>query len=185
MSILVKHIPFVNEQSAFHDKQMERFGSATFRGNLHKVTGDKFRALSADLEEADKALDLGPTIIEKPLAKRTVQLSLSIEDVEGLPEELIRELSLSDADKLEFEIVNVIEEAGGLVSLDRLLINLYKRTGDIHKRQFLTQKLARMAQKNTIYYVPGKKGVYSTEQFSSEDVARLLGAVKEESVDNA
>ncbi len=185
MSILLKHITFVNEQSSFHDKQVERFGSTSFRGNLHQGTADKFRALAADLEAADKLLDAGPSAAEKPSPRRQIQLSLSIEDVEGLPDELIRELSLSDADKLEFEIVNAIEEAGGLISLDRLLINLYKRTAEVHKRPYLTQRLARMAQKNVIYYVPGKKGVYSTEQLSSEDVARLFGALKQEPVDNA
>lgn len=178
MSILSKHLEFVNQQIAFHDKMAEKVGVPTFRGTLHKGTADKFRALAADLENADKLLD-APTP-ERPQAKGQVQLSLTIEDITGLPEELVQELSLSDADKTEFEIVNSIEDAGGIISLDKLLIALYKRTGEIHKRDSLYSRIARMASKNLIYYVPGKKGVYSTEQLSSEDVARTFGVAKQD-----
>jgi len=185
MSILNKHLAFVNEQFTFHERMVEKVGAASFRGTLHKGTAEKFKGLAADLEEADKLLDAPQKTPQAPQARGPIQLSLSIEDVEGLPDELVKELSLSDADKLEFEIVNAIEEAGGVISLDRLLINVYKRTGEIHKRTYLTNRLARMAQKNVIYYVPGRKGVYSTEQLSSEDVVRLFGAIKQEPVDTA
>ena len=95
----------------------------------------------------------------------------------------MQELSLSDGDKTEFAIVNVIEEAGGIISLDKLLIALYKKTGEIHKRNSLYSKLSRMASKNLIYYVPGKKGVYSTEQLTSDDVSRMFGGAKEDGED--
>ncbi len=177
MSILAKHITFVNEQSNFHQKMAEKSGRSTFRGNLHVTTAEKFKSLSADLDNADKLLD-SPAQEHAP--KRHSQLSLSIEDIEGLPDELLRELSLSDADKTEFAIVNVIEESGGIISLDKLLIALYKKTGEIHKRSSLYSKLSRMANKNLIYYVPGKKGVYSAEQLSANDVATMFGSTKEE-----
>lgn len=182
MSILAKYLPFVKEQSAFHKKNAERFKDNTFRTNLHKQTAEKFDALAADLEAADKTLEAPPMAgpLKAAQPKRPIQLSLSIEDVQGLPEELVQELSLSDGDKTEFAIVNAIEDAGGIISLDRLLIALYKKTTEIHKRTYLTSRLARMAQKNAIYYVPGKKGIYSTEQLSAEDVSKLLGIAKQD-----
>jgi hypothetical protein len=181
MGILAKYLPFVKEQSAFHKKNAERFKDNTFRTALHKQTAEKFDSLATDLEAADKALEIAPTEAPKPAQpKRQIQLSLSIEDVQGLPEELVQELSISDGDKTEFAIVNAIEEAGGIISLDRLLIALYKKTSEIHKRTYLTSRLARMAQKNAIYYVPGKKGIYSTEQLSAEDVSKLLGVAKQD-----
>jgi len=180
MAILTKHLPFVKEQSAFHKRMAERFGSKSFRANLHRETSEKFDALAADLESADKVLDNPSESPKDPEAKRPIQLSLSIEDVQGLPDELVQELSLSDGDKTEFAIVNAIEEAGGIISLDRLLIALYKKTGEIHKRTSLVSRLNRMATKNSIYYVPGKKGAYSTEQLSTEDVAKILGAAKQD-----
>lgn len=183
MSIIAKHISFVNEQAEFHEKMILKVGISSFRGNLHQTTAEKFRSLVSDMVIADKTLD-SPSI-EVPRAtsmptRTPVQLSLRIEDIEGLPEELIKELSLSDADKTEFAIVNVIEDAGGIISLDKLLIALYQKTGEIHKRASLYSKLSRLATKNVIYYVPGKKGVYSTEQFSAEEIARLFGGTKED-----
>lgn len=178
MSILAKHVGFVNEQIEFHRKMVEKFGSTTFRAKLHQTTADKFQALAADLESADRELDAPRTTPKAPASG--IQLSLSLDDIEGLPDELISELSLSDADKTEFAIVNAIEEARGIISLDKLLIALYRKTGEVHKRTSLYSRLARMAQKNSIYYVPGKKGVYSTEQLSTEDVVRLFGAVKQD-----
>lgn len=180
MSILGKHLAFVNEQVDFHEKMVEKFSPTSFRGALHRGTADKFKALAADLESADKSID-SPQTGRLP-AKGQVQLSLTIDDLEGLPDELVKELSLSDADKVEFEIVNSIEDAGGVISLDKLLIALYKRTGEIHKRNSLYSRLGRMASKNLIYYVPGKKGVYSTEQLSAEDVARTFGVAKQDEI---
>lgn len=70
MSILSKHLAFVNEQIVFHDKSVEKFGKATFRGNLHKSTADKFRALADDIQIADSALD-NPSV-QKPQPKGDV-----------------------------------------------------------------------------------------------------------------
>jgi hypothetical protein len=172
---------FVNEQAVFHEKRMEHVGHDSFKASLHKGTAEKFRALASDIEETDKMLDVQPPeITQNVLSKVPLQLSLGIEELEGLPEELIKELSLSDGDKTEFAIINAIEEAGGVISLDRLLIALYKKTGEIYKRTPLTSRLARMANKNSIHYVPGKKGAYSIEQLSNEDVAKLFGAAKQQ-----
>ena len=44
MSILNKHLVFVNEQSEFHEKMVEKFGAETFRGKLHQTTAEKFRS---------------------------------------------------------------------------------------------------------------------------------------------
>lgn len=180
MTILNKYLPFVNEQIAFHKKAMEKFGQNTFRANLHKTTAEKFASLAADLEIADNLITATPLPESEVRPKGPIQLSLTIEDIEGLPDELVRELSLSDGDKTEFAVVNAIEEAGGIISLDKLLIALYKKTGEIHRRNLLISRLARMAGKGTIYYVPGRKGVYSTDQLSNEQAARLFGSLREE-----
>ena len=58
---------------------------------------------------------------------------LTPEVIEGLPKELMDELSISDADRTEFAIMNIIDENGGIASLDNILIGLYKKTNDILK----------------------------------------------------
>jgi hypothetical protein len=179
MSRLAEHVAFVKEQADFHDKMAEKFANHRLRSELHKATAGKFRALFADLMSADSALDSPPAPARKSPNCQS-QLSLSMADIEDLPQELIDELGLSDADKTEFAIISAIEEAGGIISLNKLLIALYRSTGEIHRRQSLYPRLARMVQKNSIYYVPGKKGVYSVDQLSNEDVLRLFGVARED-----
>jgi hypothetical protein len=177
VSILGKHFAFVKEQAEFHVKMVDKFGGATFRGSLHKATADKFFALADDLQSADRQLD--NPVRTSATKKSGYQLSLSLEEVEDLPDELLEELHLSGADRTEFAIVNAIEEGGGIITLNRLLIALYRKTGEVYKRQSLYSILARLAQKNAIYYVPGKKGVYSLEQISAEDAWRMFGPTTE------
>lgn len=177
MSILDKHIEFVNEQAIFHEKRGE-IDPKSFKAQLHQATSNKFRVLLKDIEEASRKLDEPPKTIGKTNNLKPIQLSLTIEDIEGLPEELIAELNLTDRDKTEFAIVNAIEEAGGILSLDRLLIALYKKTGEIHKRNNLYPKLSRMASKESIYFVPGKKGFYSIDPIKPEDVPVIFGMSK-------
>lgn len=102
-------------------------------------------------------------------------ITLTLEDIEGLPPELMQELSISDADRLEFTIVSIINDAGGILSLDKIIVGLYKKTGEVHKRSTLTSRLYRMIQKSLIYSVPYRKGIYSTQELTDDDVKRLFG----------
>lgn len=184
MGILAKHLPFVNEQVAFHEKMAEKFSSgkfqSEFRTTQHISTRDKLKELSADLIIADKELD---TPKKKDLSGAK-KLSLLPEELEGLPEELIKELSVSDADKTEFVIANMISENGGILSMDKILIGIYKKTGEIIKRQTMTSKLYRMSQKGLVFSVPSKKGFYSTEELTEEDVAKVFASAKQDGADS-
>jgi hypothetical protein len=168
-------LAFVNDQAVFHEKRVAHVANS-FKANLHKTTAEKFRALAADIEEADRLLDapVPPPQSEIKSPKKPIQLSLTMEDIEGLPAELIQELNLSTTDKTEFAITTAIEKAGGIITLSKLLIALYKDLGVIYKRNEISARMARMANKNIIYYVPGKKGVYSIEQLTTEDVAQIF-----------
>lgn len=178
MSILNRYLELVNQQAAFHENMAAKFPAESHRAKLHKKTAEGFRSLADDIVIADKRLDT-PSQPSRLQQSGPVQLSLSIEDIEGLPEELVRELSISGGDKVEFAILNAIEEAGGVISLDRLLIALFKKTGEINKRASITSRLHRMSNKNLIFSVPGKKGIYSTENLSAAQAMKLFGLVKE------
>ena len=103
-----------------------------------------------------------------------MRLSLSAEEVEGLPDEVLNELSISEGDKAEFAILGLIDEAGGIISLDKLIVGLWKKTGELHKRQSLISRLYRMGQKDMVFSVPGKKGVYANWPMSEGDIQRLM-----------
>lgn len=172
---LAKHIEFVKSQQAFHERQALRFSDDLRRKGLHTDTSEKFKLLADYLSEVGERLASGATVnsgAELPDGK--YRLALTRDEVEGLPEELMSELSVSDADKAEFNIIALIDDAGGVATLDRILVALYRQSGEIMKRANLNARLYRMSQRGFIHSVPGKKGVYSTKPLKEEDVAKLV-----------
>lgn len=182
MSILAKHLPFVKAQCEFHRNRLKKpeVAKNPWRVKLHTETAEKFEALAIDLEASDGLLDAPPVAKRRPSSP--VQLSLNIEEIADLPAELVQELSISEGDKTEFAVLNAVEEAGGVITLDRLLIALYRKTNEIHKRNTLTSRIYRMTSKGQLHNVPGKKGVYSNEPLTVEEAAKLFGTVKDAAV---
>ena len=163
--MLEEFIDFVKSQMAFHERQVTRHEKDPRRQKLHIETADKFSGLLEYL--------IGNQQTDDQKAKAKGRLSLSWEELEDLPEELKAELSITDSDKLDFTIESIIKQSGGIATLDRILVDLYRKTGEVHKRQSLNARLYRMAQKSMIYSVPNKKGVYSSAPMSDEEVNEL------------
>jgi hypothetical protein len=171
---ITRHLPFVNDQIGVHDKLSERFGLQPWRAERHQQSAATLRELAKDIEDAQRALDECARQTQA-IGNAYKRMSLTLEDVEGLPPELMSELSISESDKLDFAIESIMNEAGGILSLDKILIGLWKKTGEIHRRGNITSRLYRMRQKGTIHAVPNKSGYYSTRPLSEQDVKRLFG----------
>jgi hypothetical protein len=177
MTMLEDHVQFVNEQIVFQEKTIENLSASPGKQKFHNALKQKFEALRDYLIEQGNV-----STREAPrLSTKTVRLSLTPNDLEGLPEELVKELSISDGDRTEFTLLNILEEFGGIASLDQLLIGLYKKTGEVLKRQALTSRLYRMSQKELIWGVPTKKGVYSNRQITEAEAAKIFGGESQES----
>lgn len=157
---------FVNEQIAFHQQMAEQ---ASREGNDRKMT--RHQTIMARYGDLIMVLADYREKVRKPSVQR---LALTWEEVHDLPPELLQELSVSDGDKLEFEVIKVMEDLGGVASLDRLLVALYRSTGEVYQRTWLNNRLYRMGQKEMIHSVPGKKGVYSLLPMDKEEAAALL-----------
>lgn len=173
MDIITKYSAFVNDQIQLQEKMANRFSAQEWRRDRHLSTMSVWKNLLDDLVLVQSRLD---DIPEKARPTNVLRnITLTMEDIEGLPAELMQELSISEADKLEFTIVGIINEAGGLLSLDKIIIGLFKKTGEVHKRSNLTSRLYRMIQKGLIFSVPYRKGIYSTQELSEEDVKAMFG----------
>jgi hypothetical protein len=154
----------------FHLRQAKRFESDPRRHALHSETAERFR----------ETLDIlkTPSVgVESPALRSTPKLNLEWSELQDLPPELMAELSISDSDKLDFSIASLIEDVGGVATLDRVLVSIFKLTGEILKRATLNARLWRMVQKEMIFSVPGKKGVYSSRQLTEEE-AKLRSLAK-------
>lgn len=181
---------FVNHQVAFHaSKAAEYQHHAPKRAERHANTAKEFADIAAWIPTAIEAINLRDQhaqhlkdvqatsdslmTLKEVIAPKQQQLALSFEDIEGLPEELLAELGLSDGDRLDFAIGRMVEQAGGVLSLDRLLIAIFKETGEVQKRDNLNQRIYRMTKRGDLFAVPGKKGVYSNVELTEEQASAL------------
>jgi hypothetical protein len=86
---------------------------------------------------------------------------LDAADLADLPPALIAELSGPKTDALEDQILAIVQAAGGAVELNRLLVELYRRHGQVHARKAINNKCYRMALKGLIHPVAGQRGAYT------------------------
>src|SRR5438046_6413225 len=103
------------------------------------------------------------------------RIQLTYEEIEDAPEELLKELNITDTDRQEYLIEYLIAHAGGVLSLDKIMMQLFVRTKEVPRRNTITSRLYRMAGKGMIYNVPGKKGVYSTYELSEQEAKKMFG----------
>lgn len=81
-----------------------------------------------------------------------------------LPDELKSQLQAAKVSELEEAIIDVVKDRyQGVANVDEILVGLYRETETIHTRQFIANKLYRMAQAGMITSVAKKKGVYRTK----------------------
>ncbi|MBR8377913.1 hypothetical protein KDW20_19245 [Burkholderia cenocepacia] len=172
-SIVEKYGSFVKDQIDYQEKQAARAANRNEEARAKAAQGRAamFRQLLIDLSSLESLENSGASYQQDPIR-------LSPHDLDGLPEELLNELSLNDSDRKDFLIIEIIDDIGGTASLDRILVNLYKRTGEVEKRTKLVSRLYRMAAKELIYQHPDKKGVYTTKQIEQRDQSSLLDLIE-------
>jgi hypothetical protein len=169
------YLSFVKEQVSVQEKLSKKYDEDAYRRGLHLKTKNNFVELADFLEDIKNRGTRDTSYLHRGNSPQK-KIQLTYEEIEGAPEELLRELNLSDADKQEILIEYIIAQEGGITSLDRIMVQLYKRTGEIPKRNTITTRLYRMANRGMIYNVPGKKGVYSTYELSEDDAKKMFGA---------
>lgn len=150
---------FLAEQASKADEDAARFHAAG-----RSVDANNRLALSrrfAEASESVRAMEVKSTSLEG-------DAPLLPGDLAGLPKELMDELNLSDSDQQEITLLEIMEELGGVATLDRLLVAWYRKQGEVLKRRALTSRLHRMVSKGRLFSVRGRKGVYSTTRQSKD-----------------
>jgi hypothetical protein len=174
MGIWDKYAPFVKEQCDLQAKLARRYAEEPWRHDLHVANLSTLKSLASDLVDMDEELARLNEEIGKNTPKQN-SMVLTPKDLDGLPDEVMRELSISDADRQEFAIIGLIDDAGGILSLDKIIVGIFRKTNEAVKRNALTSRLYRMAQKQLIFGVPLKKGFYATRPISESDARRIFG----------
>lgn len=126
-------------------RQAEEEGQS-LRARTQTNRAEQLEALTAELEQARRRLQPIPG---------------TFGDLSDLPPEVIAELNLGKVDELEQQLRDIVASADGSeIGLDAIIIELYRRHKVVQPRRFIMNKLYRMAQKELIYSVEGRKGVY-------------------------
>lgn len=131
-------------------------------------------AAAADEDSSDTGHDANQSEPEEivPTQKATPEFQTQVseraplnsrgDDLSDLPPELLKELS--DSFKGETDpLITIINDRGGTASIDEILVDLYRKFGEIGKRPIISNKLYRFSRRGLCAAVPGKKGIYTTD----------------------
>jgi hypothetical protein len=174
MGKIDNYLSFVKEQVGVQEKLAKKYEDSPFRKGQHLASAKNMSELADFLTEIQAKGTRDVSYLNRGDSPQK-KLLLTLEEIEGLPEELLKELNLTETDRHDLVVEHLIAQAGGILSLDKIMVQLWKRTGEVPKRNTITSRLYRMVAKGMIYNVPGKKGVYSTYEVSEQEAKRLFG----------
>lgn len=143
-----------------------------------------YEAMKADLEAEEGRELVGSN--PPPAVSASDDLLISLlsrptnivpETLFGLPSELIEQLQISDSDRFQWDVVGLIDRTPEqTISLEVLLIALYRQTGKIYERADLANRVSRLFRKGAVYSVAGKKAWYTTVEPNNSE---LISEVEE------
>ncbi len=181
MGKIDNYVEFVKEQVAVQERLARKYDE-DYRKSLHLKTARTFADLTRFLEEIQKRGTLDTAYLNRGDTPQK-RILITFEEIENAPDELLKELNLTENDKQELLIEYLIAQAGGVLSLDKIIVELYVRTKEVPKRAALTARLFRMASRGMIYNVPGKKGVYSTYELTEAEAKKMFGQIDGETTE--
>jgi hypothetical protein len=168
-----KFIVLVKGQIAHYENQVERFSPnhPRYRPDqiaLYRRLIAEHRDLLAYLENQRSLQGAAAPSVKtamappQPTDPATVDRVPTVRaELSDLPPELLAELSESARGEVD-QLIQVIDGRGGEASLDEILIDLYRKHGEIGKRNIIANKLYRLSKRDLVWSVSGKKGVYTT-----------------------
>lgn len=172
--MLEKFIALVKSQIAHYEGQIKRYppNHPGYRPNQvakYERFAQEHRALLEYLEQ-QKTRETFAGVSVPPVPNSDA------DDITGLPPELLAELSMTSAKAQSDVLVQIINERGGTATLDQILIDLYKKHGEVGKRVLIQNRLYRLYKKGHLWPLPGRKGVYTTAPQTDGDGSERNGA---------
>ncbi len=164
MQSVHEFVPYINSQIAFYKKSVAYkppHVQSIYQSNIDNLEG-LLRAISeCNTNQSDThPHDQTHSSIDDAVFKFSTDIAK--QDLSQLPPELLENLGISESSKSEMLIINLINKATDKqMSLQVLMVAIYKESGEITDKTQLNNKLIRMIRKGQLYSVA--KGVYSTE----------------------
>jgi hypothetical protein len=161
-----QHVRLVKSQIAWLQSQIARFtpDHPRYRPEqvaLYQRLVIEHRELLALLESL--LISHGTASVAFPPLPSPAPTDQRHDDLSDLPEELLSELSGRTAKGESDPLVRIIADRGGTANIDEILIDLFRKHGQIGKRTLIQNKLYRLSKQGSVWPTPGRKGVYTTK----------------------
>lgn len=173
-SIIEKYDLFIKDQISHQERAAAHYTEKEdeIRAQSYADRANKLQEMWSEIKTAAQSY---------PSPSIESQFHLSPDEIEGLPDDLIKELGITNSDRKEYLLVELINnKLGGITSINKLLVAIYKETKEVEKRTRLVARLYRMQNKGLIYTSSIRKGVYSTKPIPDW----YFGTTEEEEVDD-
>jgi hypothetical protein len=167
--IMYEYIGTVKRQIAWFNSQIARYDPEHPRYRPEQIAMyERLVREFSDLLRFLETLHLTPEIKPaesqiRPNGADQISPSPGRSDLADLPEELLNELSGKTTKGDTDPLLRIIEDRGGTASLDDILIDFYRKYGQIGKRILIQNKLYRLSKHGLVSAIPGKKGIYTTK----------------------
>jgi hypothetical protein len=158
-----KFIALVKGQIRHYEDQIDRFQPSNPRSRPGQV--EMYRRLLNEHRDLLTYLDgqlKNSNGANKETEKQIESESPGEDNLSDLPEELLAQLSGRAKKGQADPIVQIINDHGGVATLDEILIDLYRRHREINTRTLISNKLYRLGKQGLVKAIEGKKGVYTT-----------------------
>lgn len=166
----------LNQVLALLDKQMDTLRLRLIAGKTY-FSGSEIRKQIEILKEIKESINKNKSKFASESISKEDKEELLLNDIlnnpesltpfaiSSIPADLKDEISLTDTDKFEIEVINLINKAKDKrMSLNNLLVALKLTTGIAYSRSILNNRLYRMVKKDILFSVSGRKGLYTTNR---------------------
>ncbi len=102
------------------------------------------------------------------------------ESLDGLPEGLLKSLSINKKNHIDQKLIDVIRSFSGIATLDEIIIRMFRQTNEIPDRQYVNNRLLSLVKRNLLKRVPKRKAVYCLPGHKLESGACQTNIVAEE-----
>ncbi|MCF6282410.1 MAG: hypothetical protein L3J28_09400 [Candidatus Polarisedimenticolaceae bacterium] len=164
MESVTDFIKFLKSRKSYHARKARQIVSVNpDAAKKHEQTGSKHGEIIDWLE----SYEANPSCQSSPADDDL--FSLNPLDMQSLPEDLSVELSVSQSDTEDAQILELLRIANRSLDLNEILIGCYRKYDIKHKRNLLTARIYRLIKRDLAHNVG--KGTYALGPAPEEEVS--------------
>ena len=161
MESIAEVVEFCQSQATFHLRRAKHKNAGPQKVAAHEQLATKFASAAQLLAAAPKKSDLdsGPhesLFVVDPF------------DLGDLPSELVEQLAIPQSDQDDAKIIRLLRLAQRPLSINEVMVALYRRFGEVQKRNAVNARLYRMTQRGDLLKL--EKGVYTLPSMPNQGI---------------